>query len=100
MFFSLKDKSYLLEYAKHVITKDNDLSGVWYTTNEETTSWVLSTVKIILMCPGIPLYDLETVPLLVEFTLDGIMLNGQVQDLGFFELKYEMYGRYTIISNI
>ena len=51
MFLSLKDKSYLLEYAKHVITKDNDPSGVWCTTNEETPSWTLSTVKLILMCP-------------------------------------------------
>ena len=28
MVFSLKDKSYLLEYAKHVITKNNDPSRV------------------------------------------------------------------------
>ena len=59
-FYSLKDTSYLLEYAKHVITKGNDPSGVRYTRNEETPSWALSTVKIILMCPGILLYDPET----------------------------------------
>ena len=51
-FYSLKDTPYLLEYAKHVITKGNDPSGVWYTRNGETPSWALSTVKIILMCPG------------------------------------------------
>ena len=45
MFFRLKDKPYLLEYAKHVITKNNNPSAVWYTTNEETPSWALSTVK-------------------------------------------------------
>ena len=52
MFFDLKDKSYLLEYAKHVITKDNDPFGVGYTINEETSSWALSTVKIILITPA------------------------------------------------
>ena len=75
-FFSLKDKSYLLEYEKHVIIKDNNSSGVWSTTNEETPSWVLSTGKIIFICPGILPYDLETVRLLIEFTLDSITLNG------------------------
>ena len=59
-FYSLKDTLYLLEYAKHVITKGNDPSGVGYTINEETPSWALSTVKIILMCPSILLYDPET----------------------------------------
>ena len=78
MFFSLKDKSYLLKYAKHVITKDNDPFGVWYTTNEETPSWILSTVKIILICPGILFYDPKTVRQLVEFTLDRFTFNGQV----------------------
>ena len=61
MFFNLKDKSYLLEYAKHVITKNNNPSGAWYATNEETPSWALSTVKIIIRCPGTLLYDPETV---------------------------------------
>ena len=90
MFFSLKDKSYLLEYAKHVITKNNDPSGVWYTTNEETPYWALSPVKIILMCPGILLYDPETVRQLVEFNLDRLTFNGQVQDIGLPELKEEI----------
>ena len=76
MFFSLKDKSYLLEYEKHIIIKDNNPSGVWSTTNEEIPSWVLSTGKIIFICPGILPYDLETVRLLIEFTLDSITLNG------------------------
>ena len=75
-FSSLKDKSYLLEYAIHVITKDNDPFGVWHTTNEETPSWALSTVKIIFMCPGILLYDPEPVRQLVEFTLDKFTFNG------------------------
>ena len=75
-FSSLKDKSYLLEYAKYVIPKDNDPSEVWYTTNEETPSWALSTVKIIFMCPGILLYDPEPVRQLVEFTLDKFTFNG------------------------
>ena len=90
MVFSLKDKSYLLEYAKYVITKDNDPFGVWYTTNEETSSWALNTVKIILMYPGILLYDPETVRQLVEFTLDRFTFNGQVQNLGLPELKEEI----------
>ena len=48
---------------------------------------------MILMHPAILLYDLETVWLLVEFTLDDITLfNGQVQDLGLSELKYEIVG--------
>ena len=51
-FYSLKDTLYLLEYAKHVSTKGNDPSGVGYTINEETPSWALSTVKIILITPA------------------------------------------------
>ena len=90
MFFSLKDKSYLLEYAKHVITKDNDPFGVRHTTNEETPSWALSTVKFIFMYPGMLLYDPETVRQLVEFTLDRFTFNGQVQDIGLPELKGEI----------
>ena len=60
-FYSLRDTSPLLEYAKNVITKGNDPTGIWYTRNEETPSWALSTVKMILMCPGTLLYDPETV---------------------------------------
>ena len=90
MFFSLKDKSYLLEYAKHVITKDNDPFGVQYTPNEEISSWALSTIKIILMYPGILLYDPKIVRQLVELTLDGFTFNGQVQDVGLPELKEEI----------
>ena len=33
-------------------------------------------VKLFFICPGILPYDLETVRLLIEFTLDGITLNG------------------------
>ena len=93
MFFSLKDKSYLLEYAKHVITKNNDPSGVWYTTNEETPYWALSPVKIILMCPGILLYDPETVWDLVGLMLDSFTFNREVQDVGNLELKEEIVRR-------
>ena len=89
-FYSLKDTLYLLEYVKHVITKGNDSSGVWCTRNEETPSWALSTVKIILIYPGILLYDPETVRQLVEFTLDRFTFNGQVQNLGLPELKEEI----------
>ena len=60
-FYSLKDTSPLLEYAKDIMTKGNDPTGLWCTRNDEIPSWVLSTIKIILMAPGILLYDPETV---------------------------------------
>ena len=51
-FYSLKDTSYLLEYAKHVITKGNDPSGVWYTRNEKTPSWPSALLKLFLCAPA------------------------------------------------
>ena len=89
-FYSLKDTSPLLEYAKEIITKGNDPTGIWYTRNEETPSWTLSTVKIILMCPGILLFDPEILQQLVGFTLDRLTFNGELQDVGIPELKEEI----------
>ena len=61
-----------------------------YTRNEETSSWVLTTVKIILMAPGILFYDPEILRQLVEFTLDRFNFNREVQDVGLLELKEEI----------
>lgn len=92
-FYSLRDTSPLLEYAKDIMTKGNDPTGIWYTRNEETPSWALSTVKIILMCPGILLYHPETVWDLVGLMLDRYTFNGEVQDVGPLELKEEIVRR-------
>jgi len=67
--------------------------GIRYTRNAETLSWALSTVKIILMASGLPLYDLETVRELVGLILDRFTFNGEVQDAGLPELKEEIVRR-------
>ena len=92
-FYSLKDTSFLLGYAKDIMTKGNDPTGLWYTRNDETPSWALSTIKIILMAPGILLYDPEIVWDLVGLVLDRFTFNGEVQDVGPLELKEEIVRR-------
>ena len=68
--------------------------GIRYTRNAETLSWTLSTVKIILMAPGLLLYDLETLRNLVGLILDRFTFNREVQNVGLPELKKEIV--YTL----
>ena len=89
-FFSLKDNFIFIKICQTRYYKWYDPSGLWYTRNEETPSWALTTVKIILMDLGILLYDPEILRQLVEFTLDRFTFNGEVQDVGLLELKEEI----------
>ena len=71
MFFNLKDDSQLLKYGKYVITHNSDPDGPWYRSSEEAPSSHMTTVKVILMYPGLLRYDPEITTQLIGFTLDN-----------------------------
>ena len=76
--FSLKGGSPLLKYGKYVITHNSDPDGPWSRSSEESFSWYITTVKIILMCPNLLMYDPEIITQLIGFTLDNFTKLGQV----------------------
>ena len=51
-FYSLKDTLYLLEYAKHVITKSNDLSGVRSLEMSKPLLGPSAPLKLFLCAPA------------------------------------------------
>ncbi len=78
MFFNLKEGSQSLKYGKYIITRNSDPDSSWYRSSEETLSLYITTVKIILVCPGLLMYDPEIITQLVGFTLDNFTELGQV----------------------
>ncbi len=78
MVLSLKDDSQLLKYKKYVITHNSDPDDPWYRSSEEAPSWHMNAVKIILVCPGLLMYDPEIIPQLIGFTLNNFTELGQV----------------------